>query len=49
VEEYSLPIEDVNLQQAYGRRSAANKTVILAGEVAPGRTTVILVRRPVGN
>jgi len=49
VEEYNLPKEDVRLQQAFGRRSAANKMVILGGEVAPGRTTVILVRRPVGD
>jgi hypothetical protein len=49
VEEYSIPREDVRLQQAYGRRSAANKMVVLSGEVSPGRTTVVLVRRPVGD
>ena len=49
VEEYSLPREDVRLQEAYGRRSAVNKMVILNGEVAPGRITVILVRQPVGD
>ncbi len=49
VEEYSLPKEDARLQEAYGRRSAVNKMLIFRGEVAPGRTTVILVRRPVGD
>jgi hypothetical protein len=49
VEEYSLPTEDVRLQQAFGRHSAVNKMVVLDGEVAPGRTTVILVRQRVGD
>lgn len=48
IEEYNLPVEDVRLQEAYGRHSAVNKMVILNGEVAPGRTTIILVRQPVG-
>jgi hypothetical protein len=48
VEEYSYPIEDAKLQEAYGRHSAINKMLVLNGEVAPGRTTVILVREPVG-
>ena len=48
VEEYSYPIEDVKLQEAYGRRSAINKMVVLNAELQPGRTTVILVGEPVG-
>ena len=48
VEEYSYPIEDVKLQEAFGRHSAMNKVLILNGEIAPGRVTVILVREPVG-
>ncbi len=48
VEEYSYPIEDANLQKAFGRHSAAHKMLILNGEVTPGRTTVILVRQPLG-
>ena len=47
VEEYSYPLEDAKMQEAYGRRSAINKMLVLNGE-APGRTTVILVREPVG-
>jgi len=48
VEEYSYPIEDVNLQEAYGRHSAINKMLVLNAELQPGRTTVILVGEPVG-
>lgn len=48
VEEYSFPIEDAKIQEAFGRRSAVNKMLVLNAEVAPGRTTVILVREPVG-
>jgi hypothetical protein len=49
IEEYSLPKEDVRLQEVYGRRSAVKKLLVLNGEVAPVRTTVILVRLPVGD
>jgi hypothetical protein len=47
VEEYSYPLEDAKMQEAYGRHSAINKMLVLNGET-PGRTTVILVREPVG-
>jgi hypothetical protein len=47
VEEYSYPLEDAKMQEAYGRHSAINKMLVLNGE-ALGRTTVILVREPVG-
>jgi len=48
IETYSYPLEDVRLQEAYGMRSAINKILIVNGEFAP-RTTVIIVREPVGN
>lgn len=48
VEEYSLPVEDAKIQEAYGRHSAVNKMLVLNGEVSPGRITVILVREPIG-
>jgi hypothetical protein len=48
VDEYSYPIEDARAQEAYGRHSAVNKMLVLHGELAPGRTTVILVAEPVG-
>lgn len=48
IEEYSFPIEDANLQQAFGRHSAINKVLVLNAEFAPGRVTVILVLEPLG-
>lgn len=48
VEEYSYPIEDAKMQAALGRRSAINKLLVLNGEPVHGRSTVILVREPVG-
>ncbi len=46
--EYNLPLEDYKFQHDFGRRSAVRKMLILDGEFIPGRTTVILVREPVG-
>ena len=46
--EYSYPIEDVKMQELYGVRSAIRKTLVLSAD-SPGRTTVILVREPVGT
>jgi hypothetical protein len=48
VEMYSLPKEDGRARVAYGIPSAANKTLIIDGEPAPGRITVVLVREAVG-
>ena len=48
VEEYSYPIEDAKIQETFGRHSAINKMLVLNAELAPGRTTVILVKEPVG-
>ncbi len=48
IREYNLPLEDAKFQQAFGRRSAVNKILVLDGEFQPGRTTVVLVREPVG-
>jgi hypothetical protein len=45
---YSYPREDDRLRTAYGIGSALNKTLIVSGETAPGRITVILVREPIG-
>ena len=47
LEEYSYPLEDVRAQQAYGKRSAINKMLVINGEF-PGRITVILVREARG-
>jgi hypothetical protein len=48
IEEYSLPLEDVRLQQAIGRNSAVHKLLVLTGEF-PGRTTVVIVEEPLGS
>jgi hypothetical protein len=48
VREYSYPIEDYRAQEAYGWRSALNKTIVLSGDFPPGRTTVVLVGEPLG-
>jgi LUD domain len=48
VEEYSYPLEDAKMQEAFGRHSAVNKMLVLNGEWAPGRVTVILVRGSIG-
>jgi hypothetical protein len=48
VQEYSYPIEDVKMQELYGMHSAVRKTLVFDSDT-PGRTTVILVREPVGT
>jgi LUD domain len=48
IEEYSYPLEDARMQEAFGRHSAINRVLILKGEAMPGRTAVILVRETVG-
>jgi hypothetical protein len=48
VQEYSYPIEDVKMQELYGMHSAVRKSLVF-GSDTPGRTTVILVREPVGT
>jgi hypothetical protein len=48
VDEYSYPLEDARAQEFYnGMRSAVNKLLVFNADF-PGRTTVILVREPVG-
>ena len=46
--EYSYPIEDVKMQELYGMHSSIRKTLVYESDM-PGRTTVILVREPVGT
>jgi L-lactate utilization protein LutC len=48
IREYNLPLEDAKFQRNFGQRSAVNKMLVLRGDFPPGRTTVVLVRRPVG-
>ncbi|MFM2193456.1 MAG: hypothetical protein RLZZ460_126 [Chloroflexota bacterium] len=44
---YTLPLEDVRAQAAYGVHSAINKTLTLHGEM-PGRIDVIIVAEELG-
>jgi len=49
IREYCYPLEDVAMQERYGLRSNLNKILIISGESRPDRTTVILVRQPLGR
>ena len=49
VREYCLPLEDADMQRLYGARSAINKLLVFNAEAREGRTTVVMVREPVGR
>lgn len=46
--EYSLPLENVRAQKAYGRGSNVSKILVVNKEVKPGRITIILVKKKLG-
>jgi len=48
VETYSYPKEDTRMREAMGRPSSLAKILIFNRELAPGRTTVVLVRKAIG-
>jgi hypothetical protein len=48
IDEYTLPLEDARAQAAYGVHSAVNKVLIINGEIAPGRITVVFVDEVIG-
>lgn len=48
IEEYSYPLEDARLREAFGIPSAIGKTLIIDKEITPGRVQVILVRKELG-
>ncbi|GHO87083.1 lactate utilization protein [Dictyobacter formicarum] len=48
IREYSLPLEEVRAQQAYGRPSAINKLLTINAEHEPGRITMVLVKQQLG-
>lgn len=48
INEYALPLEDARAQAAYGIHSKVNKVLVINGEVAPGRITVVLVGEALG-
>jgi hypothetical protein len=45
---YAYPKEDIRARERYGRPSAVMKTLIISGDFPPGRSTVVLVREPIG-
>jgi L-lactate utilization protein LutC len=47
IETYTLPLEDVRAQAAYGVNSAINKSLVLHGE-QPGRIDVVVVAEELG-
>jgi len=47
IAEYSYPLEDARMQEAFGRHSSVNKTLIINRD-APGRITVVLVKENLG-
>ena len=48
IDEVVFPYEDARLQEQLGVGTKITRTLILEQDFAPGRTTVILVRRPIG-
>ncbi len=48
IREYTYPLEDERLMQAYGMHSNISKLLIIHREVTPGRTAMILVKENLG-
>ena len=48
IREYALPIEDENIRKLANIGSYVGKTLIIEREWPAGRTTVVLVRTPIG-
>ncbi|MBI4044465.1 MAG: lactate utilization protein [Candidatus Diapherotrites archaeon] len=46
--QYAFPLENVRSQKVYGSPSRLGKTVIIQSEMFSGRTTLILVKEPLG-
>ncbi|TMF69741.1 MAG: hypothetical protein E6I15_14940 [Chloroflexi bacterium] len=48
IKEHVFPYEDARLREAMGVGTKITRTLILDQDYSPGRTTVILVREPIG-
>jgi LUD domain len=48
IEEYVFPYEDARLREQMGVGTRITRTLILESDFMPGRTTIILVRQPIG-
>ncbi|HNB42534.1 MAG TPA: LUD domain-containing protein [Anaerolineales bacterium] len=47
IKEYSHPLEDARMQEAYGVNSSLNKILVLSRDM-PGRITIVLVKEELG-
>ena len=48
IEEYVFPWEDARLREQLGIGTAITRTLIIERDFRPGRTTIVLVREPIG-
>ena len=48
IQEYVFPWEDARLREQMGIGTAITRTLIIERDFRPGRTTIILVREPIG-
>ena len=48
IEDHVFPYEDARLRETMGAPTKITRTLILESDYMPGRTTVILVREPIG-
>jgi LUD domain len=48
LEEYTVPLEDVHMQQLYNMHTNVSKVLIVNKEVRPGRITMIIVKDELG-
>jgi hypothetical protein len=48
IEEYSVPLEDVHMQQLYNAHTNLSKVLIINKEIRPGRITMIIVKEELG-
>lgn len=48
IEEYSVPLEDVHMQELYNAHTSLNKILIVNKEARPGRITMIIVKEELG-
>jgi hypothetical protein len=48
IEEHVFPWEDARLRELMGVPTKITRTLILERDYVPGRTTIILVREPIG-
>ena len=48
IQEYSVPLEDVHMQELYNTHTNLSKLLIINREIRPGRITMIIVKEQLG-